>query len=1079
MPNGKYLSKSDHSSVRRHIEETMCGFANANGGLLVVGISKYGDILGIDHLTEKQKSSLMDVTSLRGAVIQVKTFDIPSDDDMTLQIALFMVDPDDRTFCRRIRDDSSWVRKGASTVPLRGEELEQLKRDRKVVEFERATACHFQDQDVDQTVVSEFIKSNEIFGERTIGEILRDTGSISTTNDESEWTNSGLLFFNLNPQRILGYAYIRLLRFDCSYEDEDERPTPDFDQNFDGSLTSQIRSLRTFIRESGFFKKFEFRSPEGGFISEPEYPEVAIDEAIVNAVAHRDYGIPRPIICEKYTDAFVVKSPGKLIQPEEIPEKFRLNEIRLESVPRNSKLIEWLRSMKDARGVSYVKALREGTRKMRDEMANLDLPAPKFEVKSLETAVILENNIEQRTTKPTGLASGQSIISNEFTNLYFLGGLSQSGTPEGKREEKRIVLQAICDKLEVFDWIVADLKMGRAVVHKRGVRHPIPEEINKVLRIIPAYILNIRTHFEREFLVVDFTVRLRTNWRLPQAIAKFGINEMIGLNSVAVIDGKLLRGRIAEIDQGCAVLHTFRDNKETKVKVDSVFPNLRRIQISQILDEIAPNFDLSREIKTAALFNTPSAARQRAANINQTVELIANAIFPIHVGSKTITLSNEPLRLTVDGDGKRAWRVSHVSEPEVEFGHSRATANIRDGITTFGSYKFEPRQLDIVGIVQPSYEIKIRELVTRLQRGSYKFKGVERTFATRIRLAQVNTAREISVQEECKRLIREFPEWSENNDLSRLMLVQTPEADFALDDTNSPYYQSKRALLEAGIPCQMIDTPTLINPDYKDLNLALNIVAKTGGTPWVLPESIPDADCFVGLSYTSNQDYPNNRLVGFANVFNEYGRWEFYSSGNESVPYDERAQHYETLVQNTLEKLQLRKHPTVYFHYSAKFSRIDREAILRGARKVRPLGKFVFVWINSHHLIRLFDERAETDGSLVRGRYAIGEKNQIYVSTTGSNPYRRTLGTPITLEVNYRMENLNHTTSTNNLDHKTIASQILNLTKLNWASTDSLCGEPITIKYAKNIAYLTAAFQRQKMGNFRLHKNLERTPWFI
>ena len=31
----------------------------------------------------------------------------------------------------------------------------------------------------------------------------------------------------------------------------------------------------------------------------------------------------------------------------------------------------------------------------------------------------------------------------------------------------------------------------------------------------------------------------------------------------------------------------------------------------------------------------------------------------------------------------------------------------------------------------------------------------------------------------------------------------------------------------------MIDTSTLINPDYKDLNLALNVVAKCGLAPWV------------------------------------------------------------------------------------------------------------------------------------------------------------------------------------------------------------------------------------------------------
>jgi hypothetical protein len=64
-------------------------------------------------------------------------------------------------------------------------------------------------------------------------------------------------------------------------------------------------------------------------------------------------------------------------------------------------------------------------------------------------------------------------------------------------------------------------------------------------------------------------------------------------------------------------------------------------------------------------------------------------------------------------------------------------------------------------------------------------------------------------------------------------------------------------------------------------------------------------------------------------------------------------------------------------------------------------------------------------------------------------------------------------------DLRALANQVLSLTKLNWASTDSLCAEPITTKYAGDIAYLTAAFLRQDAGGFHLHPVLERTPWFI
>lgn len=1075
--NSGTLGRSALSATQKHIEKTISGFANATGGLLVLGISKTGDVLGIDQLNEEQKASLLNVESLRGAAVHSKLHDITINGN-TRQIALFMVDAGERTFCCRTKDDAAWIRQGPSTVRLQGEALEQVKRDRKVVDFERAAVCVFDPQDVDQIVVNEFINSNDFRDDRTVNEVLYDAGATIGRRDAQEWTNAGLLFFAFNPQRVLAHAYIRLLRFDCPYENEDERPTPDFDRKFDGTLTKQVRDLRTFIRESGFFRTFESRSPDGGFITKPEYPEVAIDEAIVNAVAHRDYGINRPIVCEKYTNAFVVKSPGVLRQPEELPQKFRLNEVQLESVPRNAKLMEWLRSMKDAQGAAYVKAVREGTRKMRDEMAELGLPAPTYKVHVVETVVVLENNLEQRTAKPTGLARDDSIVSDEFTNLYRLEGIAETGAREGEREERRILLEALCDKLETHGWVIDELGMGRAVVHVKGAHESTPDAVGRVLRIIPAYILGIRSYFGRHYLTVDFTVRVQTIWQASKAVAKFGPDGLLGLRAFATVEGKLLRGRIVQMGSDHVRLRTLGSDDEFELVGNEVYPNLRRNQLSQILRELAPSFDLAKVVKSAALSTVQGAARRRAALIAQAVDIIADRVFPLRVASRTITLRKEPLRLVRDGDGKRALRVEEVREPEVEFGRKRASANIRDGITRFGSYKDDPKDLEIVSVVEPDFEQPMRNLVDRLQEGAYKFRGTEWTFATRLRLALVSTARGISVDEECRRLIRAYPEWSGDEGLRRLMLVHTREAGFAIDDVTSPYYQAKRVLLEAGIPCQMVDTPTLVNPDYKDLNLALNIVAKTGVTPWVLPESIPDADFFVGLSYTSSRSEEDDRVVGFANVFNQYGRWEFYSGGNEAVPFHKRAEHYERLVRNTLSKLDLRERPTVYFHYSAKFSRAEREAIRRGARAVRPQGRYVFVWINSHHPIRLFDERAETDGSIARGRYVIGARNQIYLSTTGYNPYRKALGTPQALEVNVYADE-DRQEARVSLDHRSIARQILSLTKLNWASTEALCGEPITIKYAKNIAYLTAAFQRQNMGVFRLHSVLEQTPWFI
>ena len=146
----------------------------------------------------------------------------------------------------------------------------------------------------------------------------------------------------------------------------------------------------------------------------------------------------------------------------------------------------------------------------------------------------------------------------------------------------------------------------------------------------------------------------------------------------------------------------------------------------------------------------------------------------------------------------------------------------------------------------------------------------------------------------------------------------------------------------------MVNTPTLENANWKDLNLALNIVAKCGVRPWVLPDAIPDAGFFVRLSYTQSRD--GQRIMGFANIFNNYGKWEFYSGNTSYSDFEKRTSRLAQLVEKTLSKLKNQFSPTpqISFHYSAKLSVSDRNSIVKAARKVIPEGTFTLgIIVNS------------------------------------------------------------------------------------------------------------------------------------
>jgi predicted HTH transcriptional regulator len=1079
-PDGN-VSHSALSAFRKEdVAPTVSAFANSNhsGGLLAIGVSKAGEVKGLSHLSDAQRVALVNLDQLllhHDAL--VKLVDCENDAGQDDSICLVYVPHQQAAICETISQPRrAWKRQGPQNLLLTDHQRDQLRRDKRIVEFEHRQCTVYAASDLEAGVVGEYRRSRlaDAQFQRTDDELLYEAGATIRSTGGTAFTNAGFLFFAANPQRLLPVSYIRLLRFDANYADRDQSRLPTFDKNFTGSLTQQIRAFRTFILDTAFFKTYQRRNPTGGFSEEPELPYIAVDEAVVNAVAHRDYAIQLPIMCEKYDDAFVVVSPGRVLQHEEVPAEFSLDNRRLEHLPRNPLLLEWLKSIRDAHGAAFVRALSEGTRRMRDAMAALGLPAPMYSVTDTRTTVVLYSNAASRAA---ALRTAPDDVPTEFANLYPLRFSSgESGTREQSDQRRRDILQALGAKLEVSGWYIDKSTFGALVAHRRRTATPLQPHVADYLSLFPAYSFQLREYWGRTYLVVDYTLTVQSTLTANDLVSIIEAARLVDLTAAARWRG-WQRGKLLEVNAEWCRVYLFDYNTVEPIPSNQVIPKLPRGLLAEVLRAKGVQFDLAREIRRQSLSLQPNAARERAERTQNTVSDLAAHIFPLAIGNSSVELVPIPLSLSIRGNGRTALKVEMLSEPEVAFNLQRFTSDIREGITKFGSYEFSPHDVELVPVCSPEMRDQMGALIERLRGGKFKYRGAERTFSTRLLYSTIVTAGMEDIPAECRRLLEHHPEWVGNEHLNRLFLVYSPEHGYSLDDESSPYYVCKRILFEAGLPCQMVDTPTLRNPDFKDLNLALNIAAKTGVAPWVLPESIPDADFFIGLSYTQSRRAERERVMGFANVFNDYGRWLFYSGSGEAFLYADRAAHYQKLIENTLSRLKLPEDPTICFHYSARFSRDDRQTILQAARRVLPRGKFVFVWINTDHNVRLYDSRPEGDGSLARGSYVLAGSNQLYLSTTGFNPYRKAFGTPHALEVNVHTEPREGSPRADP-DLRSLAAQVLSLTKLNWASTDSLSAEPITTKYAGDIAYLTAAFMRQGQP-FKLHPVLEKTPWFI
>lgn len=1085
-PEGQYFDRKEvrndipkgMDDARNNLIECASAFTNSRGGIVIVGIDNNGIIKGLDHLSENELNSLTQVINqqITNHFTQVKEWACEG------KKLLLSFSPTGRSgICRTVGNSpKAWNRSGANNLPLTKEQEERLVIERSQ-SFEQLSSNDFDasliNKDVLDIFKKRYLEEQGALHDYNENDFLKTIGAVKIESSKLMLTNGGIIFFGNNPTAQIPAAHIRILKYDCEYKNFAKRGNPVFDRTYDGCLPVVLQKVRTFIKEGAFFKTYTYRDPySSGIKDEPEFPPQAVEEAIVNAIIHRDYSMPVPIECTLFRDCFVVRSPGKLIQPEFIPTQFNLSNQSLQHFPRNPSIVQWAKTMRDENGQRFVKALSEGYRTMRDQMLAADLPAPEYHTNGF-TTVALYNNYLQREARIKKL---QQPLSDEFTNLYEIELKTNivSEPDSSKKSVQSILLNLIKDKLQNLEWFIDRDSKSRITVHRKGNHISMGVEIDKWLRIFPAYSFQVYHFDNKYFLSIDFDIQIK-NFQTLDVLSKKGISELRYRRAQVKIGGTWTHGTIQDFTDYYAKVVLPEFDKTEEIETSKVIPSLSKTELNAIAKSVNRSFNLDSKIKELSLSSMANASKARFNKISETASYVAKEIFPISYNGFTAFMKGVPTPLiTPQKESNEPFSIIHsLSEPAVKFSDNATETNILSGLSKFGSFSSLHKDIEIVPFCISGFETEMQNLINAIQKGSMNFKGLERTFKMGVKNLPVISKQDANeFIAECKRLINEY-NWEGNQDLNRLFLIHIPEDIYPVTDINSPYFSLKEFLLEKGIPVQMVDTPTLRDPKFKDFNLALNIVAKTGGTPWVLPNALPDADLFIGLSYsqykTEKQIY---RTMGYANVFDRYGQWKYYKGNVASFDFEYKHLHLAKLVKETLEQREsLPDAAIIHIHYSSKFSRIDREHILKAVHSVKPKASVNFVWINIGHNIRMFDNRIEGNGSLSRGNYVIMGRNQFFLSTTGYNVMRKSLGTPIMLEVNVRTEPYNPELG---IPYRVFAQHLLSLTKLNWASTQSINGEPVTTKYAHDIAQLSSVFYRRK-GEFHLHKVLEDTPWFI
>lgn len=192
------------------------------------------------------------------------------------------------------------------------------------------------------------------------GERLCGLGFMAEREDDPPvCTIAGLVLFGHGPRRLLHQAGVRWMAF----EGEDKSDKAFDDRLIDGPLVALRKASAgggSVIAENGVIESLvdamrPFVSEEAAEVDASMrrerrwlYPVEALREAIVNALAHRDWTRYEEIEVARYVDRLEVLSPGAL-QSSMTVEKM----VAGQRSPRNPSIIEFLRDYGyvDARGM--------------------------------------------------------------------------------------------------------------------------------------------------------------------------------------------------------------------------------------------------------------------------------------------------------------------------------------------------------------------------------------------------------------------------------------------------------------------------------------------------------------------------------------------------------------------------------------------------------------------------------------------------------------------------------------------------------------------------------------------------------
>lgn len=449
---------------REAIARTVCGFLNAEGGQVLIGVKDDKVVTGLNNIqnasTELERYLVTSIVPAASIMVSIEEFEGKS---------LLLVEVWGGTRQPYIYNGSIYYRRGEHTVKATSAEISGLihKRQSDEMHWERQSVPTMDLLDLDQQEILRGIREINKSGRGSLFAEDDMEGFLNAQNlyQNGILSNAAVILFGKKPTKFLPQCRVRLTVFKTSKISDEFY----YDLILEDNLFAIIEKITNFF-DVNVATKSRFKD-EDWKRTDISFPRMALREGLLNALIHRDYSnFSSSALIAFYPDRLEMSNYGGL------PGDLKLADLKVNhlSLPRNPDIAQvcFLRG--------WIDKIGRGTLKIMQDCKDKGLEAPSWHTGGGATTLVYPGVTVTRYSSNAdseGDNDGDSDGVNEVLDKDLNDGVSEGvidGVTDGVKEELK--------------------KLIRLVVHKPGLNTTsIAKTIGKSVPTVERYISILRS----------------------------------------------------------------------------------------------------------------------------------------------------------------------------------------------------------------------------------------------------------------------------------------------------------------------------------------------------------------------------------------------------------------------------------------------------------------------------------------------------------------------------------------------------------------------------------------------------------